>query len=346
MNITRGAMPKTDEVTVAWAIETAETSPAPKAVSSDGKFSLPLTRIGSTPVYAGVATLPDKSAFTWHYEVSGKAVGGGPVEVYLTHPDSKEQPGVPKGSVKQMPPWQSKIFEGTTRDWWIYVPAQYKPENPACVMVFQHGQRPKDYVPTVFDNLIHRGDMPVTVGVFINPGVFPNGRRNRSFEYDSLSDRYVRMLLEEILPEVEKTVKLRHDAVAPSPGPAAAASAPSPPPGSAPTSSARCSPGWAASPTCSRGCPAGTAGTTTRRSSAARRRSRSASSCKTARMTWTTSPGTGRWRTSTWRSHSRSKGTTTGPSTARLSQQQARPSDPSGLPALALAGLHALMCGS
>ena len=63
----------------------------------------------------------------------------------------------------------------------------------------------------VFDNLIHKGDMPVTSAVFINPGVFADGRRNRSVEYDTLSDSYARFLLEEILPEVEKTVKLRKD---------------------------------------------------------------------------------------------------------------------------------------
>jgi enterochelin esterase family protein len=111
-----------------------------------------------------------------------------------------------------MPPWKSTIFEGTTRDWWVYVPAQYRPESPAAVMVFQDGAGPKDYVPTVFDNLIAKGDMPVTVGIFIQPGIRADGRPNRSFEYDTLSDQYARFLLEEILPEVEKTVKLRHDA--------------------------------------------------------------------------------------------------------------------------------------
>jgi len=79
-------------------------------------------------------------------------------------------------------------------------------------MVFQDGGGYKDFVPTVFDNLIAKGDMPVTVGVFINPGTFERGRSNRSFEYDTLSDQYARFLLEEILPEVEKTVELRHDA--------------------------------------------------------------------------------------------------------------------------------------
>jgi enterochelin esterase-like enzyme len=149
---------------------------------------------------------------TWHYEVGDRHLGGGQLEVYETHPDSREQPGVPKGTLRQMPAWESKIFGGTTRDWWVYVPAQYRPETPAAVMVFQDGAGPKDFVPTVFDNLIAKHDMPVTVGIFIQPGVLKDGRANRSFEYDTLSDQYARFLLEEILPEVEKTVKLRHDA--------------------------------------------------------------------------------------------------------------------------------------
>jgi enterochelin esterase family protein len=150
---------------------------------------------------------------TWHYELGpDRHLGGSQLEVYETHPDSRERQDVPKGTVKQMPPWQSKIFEGTKRDWWVYVPAQYRPENPAAVMVFQDGAGPKDYIPTVFDNLIAKGDVPVMVGIFINPGIRADGGANRSFEYDTLSDQYARFLLEEILPEVEKTVKLRHDA--------------------------------------------------------------------------------------------------------------------------------------
>ena len=174
---------------------------------------MPLTRVGTTNVYAGVAQLAHGTAFTWHYEVGTRRLGGGQLEAYETHPDSREQPGVPKGTVKQMPAWESKIFAGTTRDWWVYVPAQYRRREPRRVMVFQDGGGPKDYVPTVFDNLIAKRDMPVTVGIFIHPGVFAaTAAPNRSFEYDTLSDQYARFLLEEILPEVEKTVKLRHDA--------------------------------------------------------------------------------------------------------------------------------------
>jgi len=213
-SLLKGAAPKIDELTVAWALEAPQPPPdgAPRVVADVGGFNLSLTRVGPTGVYAGVATLSHGTTFTWHYEAGDRRVGGGQLEVYEAQRDSREQPGVPKGVVKQMPAWESKVFSGTTRDWWIYVPAQYRPENPAAVMVFQDGAGYKEFVPIVFDNLISKGDMPVTVGIFIQPGVFNDRRPNRSFEYDTLSDQYARFLLEEILPEVEKTVKLRQDA--------------------------------------------------------------------------------------------------------------------------------------
>ncbi len=123
-----------------------------------------------------------------------------------------------------MPPWASKIFPGTERDWWVYVPAQYQPDGSAAVMVFQDGH---DYVgekgnwrvPVVFDNLIASGAMPPTVAIFLNPGhdVSKGEKKNawsannRSLEYDSLGDRYARFLVEEMLPEVEKTHPLSKD---------------------------------------------------------------------------------------------------------------------------------------
>jgi enterochelin esterase family protein len=141
---------------------------------------------------------------------------------YKLGPDSDRQPGVPEGKVSKHH-WSSKIFEGTERDYWIYVPAQYDPKTPACVMVFQDGgsyQDPKGQfrVPIVFDNLIHKKEMPVTIGIFINPGVIPAAamnqkpQSNRSFEYDTLSDQYARFLEKEILPEVGKQYNLRQDA--------------------------------------------------------------------------------------------------------------------------------------
>ena len=213
--LVKGAPARVDELTVAFALEAPNlpaTGPAPRAVADHGMFALPLTKVGTSGLYAGVANLTHGAAFTWHYEAGGARVGGGQLEVYETHPDARERAGVPKGTVKQMPSWTSKIFPGTARDWWVYVPAQYNSANPAAVMVFQDGATARQYVAPVFDNLIAKGDIPVTVGIFIEPGGIKAPRDNRSFEYDTLSDQYARFLLEEILPEVEKTTRLRRDA--------------------------------------------------------------------------------------------------------------------------------------
>jgi enterochelin esterase family protein len=141
---------------------------------------------------------------------------------YQLGPDSTEQPDVPKGKVTKST-WKSEIFADTVRDYWVYVPAQYDAKKPACVMVFQDGgnyvnDKGQFRVPVVFDNLIHKKEMPVTIGLFINPGNFATAnagekpRSNRSFEYDTLSDQYARFLEKEMLPEVAKSYSLRTDA--------------------------------------------------------------------------------------------------------------------------------------
>jgi sugar lactone lactonase YvrE/enterochelin esterase-like enzyme len=140
------------------------------------------------------------------------------------HPDAIERSDVPRGEVIDLPDWESSIFPGTTRSWSIYVPASYRHGTPTALMVFQDGHSYRDLrgrfrVPIVFDNLIARGAMPPTIAVFINPGhdaargkpATPWKVSNRSFEYDSLGDRYARFLLEEILPEVEKRYTLSSD---------------------------------------------------------------------------------------------------------------------------------------
>ena len=140
---------------------------------------------------------------------------------YKLGPDSMPQDGVPRGQVTQHR-WESKIFPGTVRDYWIYVPAQYDASKAASVMVFQDGN---NYQKTngefratiVFDNLIHKKEIPVIIGIFINPGEVPAadaGQKplsNRSFEYDSLGDQYARFLLEEIMPAVGKQFNLTTD---------------------------------------------------------------------------------------------------------------------------------------
>ena len=138
------------------------------------------------------------------------------------HPDAVAKADVPQGEVKQMPAWEtSEVFPGTTRDWWVYIPKQYKESEPAALMVFQDGKGFQgDWrwrVPIVFDNLIAQGAMPPTIAVFVNPGHDMSQKRrngkhsNRGFEYDSLGDRYARFLLEEIIPEVEKRYNISGD---------------------------------------------------------------------------------------------------------------------------------------
>lgn len=198
-------------LTVLWVIDAPDAAVAPRVVSEDGTFSQPMTRVGTGTLYAAVADLPAGTVMRWHVDIAGKPSGGGGLDVYAPHPDERERPGVPKGTLRQMPAWQSKVFEGTTRDWWVYVPSQYRPGMRATVTVFQDGESYKDYVPAVFDNLIHTGEIPVMVGVFISPGVRADGSRNRSFEYDTLSPQYATFLIDEILPEVEKLAALRND---------------------------------------------------------------------------------------------------------------------------------------
>ncbi|NBV85756.1 MAG: gluconolactonase, partial [Verrucomicrobia bacterium] len=119
-------------------------------------------------------------------------------------------PAAPKGEVLQFTLAGSTIYPGTTRNFWVYVPANYRPEKPACLYVHQDGIA--NDAPNVFDDLIASGAMPVTVGVFVQPGrvkaVSPNtnSRVNRSVEYDSLSPDYAKFLESELLPAVETKV--------------------------------------------------------------------------------------------------------------------------------------------
>src|SRR5437588_2144458 len=127
---------------------------------------------------------------------------------YEPGPDSKPQAGVPKGEVLKFTFDKSKIYPGTTRDYWLYVPAQYKPDKAACVYIQQDGIRYE--APTVFDNLIQKHELPMIIAVFVAPGVVKTAdgltaldRFDRSYEYDGLGDAYARFLLDELLPEVE-----------------------------------------------------------------------------------------------------------------------------------------------
>ncbi|MCA9883465.1 MAG: esterase family protein [Anaerolineae bacterium] len=141
-------------------------------------------------------------------------------EPYKLGPASMPKPDVPQGTVTQYHHISQTIYPHVERDYWVYVPQQYDAAKPACLMVFQDAQfylGNDVYAPTVFDNLIDSGEMPVTIGVFVSPGdkgpgnPIYGGKDNRSFEYDSLGDQYARFLLEELLPEVEEKYNITSD---------------------------------------------------------------------------------------------------------------------------------------
>jgi enterochelin esterase family protein len=153
--------------------------------------------------------------------VLGLSSGVRAADDYKLGPDSEPQ-AVPKGEVRQATFVASKVFPGTTRDYFVYVPKQYHALKPACLMVFFDGagmmKADGSYrVPVVFDNLIAKKEVPVTIVVAINPGVVPatapnaKPRSNRSFEYDSLGDANARFLLEELLPEATKGLNITSD---------------------------------------------------------------------------------------------------------------------------------------
>lgn len=136
----------------------------------------------------------------------------------------------PRGRVEAWPEVESRVYPGTTRPLWVYVPAQYDPARPAAVMIFedgaQFGRADGPYrVPAVFDRLIAAGEMPVTIGIFVEPGARPDASRmfpppigarpaqpaNRRDEYDDTGDRYARFLLEDVLPRVGARYALSPD---------------------------------------------------------------------------------------------------------------------------------------
>lgn len=138
---------------------------------------------------------------------------------YPVDPASVRQPGVPQGVTTKHDFKGSKIYPGTERAYWLHVPAQYDPAKPACLMVFLDGgvyvnESGPDKATRVMDNLIAKGEMPVTIGLFVDPGVVPapnaesQPRFNRSFEYDAFSSDYARFLIDELIPVVGKDYKL------------------------------------------------------------------------------------------------------------------------------------------
>lgn len=138
------------------------------------------------------------------------------------------QDGVPKGEIRGPYHLPSHVYPGTQHTYWVYVPAQYDPSKPAALMIYQDGQAFKSEdgdirAQNVMDNLIYRREIPVMLGVFINPGRTPeqvepspatgwgDGTTNRVIEYNSLDDKYARVITEELMPVLYKEYNISKD---------------------------------------------------------------------------------------------------------------------------------------
>jgi enterochelin esterase family protein len=169
----------------------------------------------------GAAILPG------HASAQPPAATPNPDSQYRLGPDSLPQEGVPKGDIRGPFTLPCQVYPGTQHTYWVYVPAQYDPAVPAALMVFQDGQAFKNETgdmraQNVMDNLIYRREIPVMLGVFINPGRRPDqpeptpkewGDRttNRPTEYNSLDDRYARVITEELMPALAKDYNVSKD---------------------------------------------------------------------------------------------------------------------------------------
>jgi enterochelin esterase family protein len=154
------------------------------------------------------------TSHAFYYLIGGAKFGGNEnIPAYL--PESFAQPGVPQGKLSEKLVHTSKIYDGMKSDYWIYVPAQYDPNTPAALMVWQDGQGHIDrdgatHTLNVVDNLIYQKAIPVMIQVFVSPGKIGE-KAMRSVEYDSMNDVYPRFLRDELLPEVYAKYNIRKD---------------------------------------------------------------------------------------------------------------------------------------
>ncbi len=190
-------------------------SPAPVTISLDNQPAVPMARIEGSTLWMLLSKMRTGVTHSFQYYSAGKPLGArGDAIGY--NPDSYAKPGVPRGKVSEKQTIVSKIYDGMKSDYWVYASPGVDPAVPAALMVWQDGQGligdySRSRLFTVTENLVAQKLLPPIVYVMISPGQSTDGRAMRSIEYDTVSDRYPRFLMEEVLPEVEKTYKLRAD---------------------------------------------------------------------------------------------------------------------------------------
>ncbi|HKW99656.1 MAG TPA: alpha/beta hydrolase-fold protein [Bryobacteraceae bacterium] len=194
-----------------WAIE----SDRRPDIYLDGRAAGPMTRAGKSNLWFYPGKLGTGTAHGFYYMIQGTRTGGS-TDVPAYGPDSYPKKGVAEGVLSDKIVHTSKIYGGMQSNYWIYVPAGYDARTPAALMVWQDGENliKRDGASrtlTVVDNLIAQKKIPITIQVFIQPGM-TGEKRMRSIEYDTVSDRYARFLRDEILADVEAKYNIRKDA--------------------------------------------------------------------------------------------------------------------------------------
>src|SRR5215471_15648267 len=153
--------------------------------------------------------------------------GPNPNSQYRLGPDSLPQEGVPKGEIRGPFTLPSNAYPGTQHTYWVYVPAQNDPKVPASLMIYNDGHAFMDpdgdiRAQNVMDSLIFRRELPVMIGVFINPGRRPDQPEptatewgdhttNRPTEYNTLDDKYARVIVDELMPVLSKQYNVSKD---------------------------------------------------------------------------------------------------------------------------------------
>jgi enterochelin esterase family protein len=191
-------------------------STTPATVSIDKQPPIAMKAVAGTNYHYLLKTLRLGTTHQYLYlDAEGKPIGA--YEVASYNPDSYPLPGVPQGKLSGKKTLTSQVYPGMTANYWVYVNPGADMTNGAPLMVWQDGETivgNQDLLrlrlQIVSDNLVAKGLIPPMVHVLIQPGT--GQPRMRSIQYDTVSDTYGKYLLEEILPDVEKTYKLRSDA--------------------------------------------------------------------------------------------------------------------------------------
>lgn len=199
-------------------------------IAIDGDGALAMEPLAGTRYWTHLTQLELGATHNYEFRVDGDRYGfpAGPGSVAGYTPLSYRLPGAPTGTISERRTITSSIYGGAAADYWLYVNHGIDEARGAPVMVWLDGlacvgdlDALNMRMQTVTDNLVHRGQMPPTVHVLLQPSV--GGTRQpepdglpplfamRSLQFDSLTEEFGRYLLDELLPEVGTSVKLRRD---------------------------------------------------------------------------------------------------------------------------------------